>query len=312
MNRIEQNAIKVGLYCGSWGPNIGNAFLNLGAKVTIQNAFPNSKIYPIGCASHWFFNRYIGNKTEFKGNSFEIGEVVDLDIIVVAGMIMCNEFVSNNGITFVKAAARNVPILLLGTGSKHYTIDEADCFSSFMNSLFKYAVITRDDDSFEQYKGKLSNLYSGIDSAFFLSDYYSPPKLILPPFNVVNFDSTSKPPQIDHQVDHIIHTRHTSNALRSSNFIYPNTLISDVPEDYLTVYSQVETTYSDRVHACVATLVYGNKARLYSDTPRRSLFAKLNVERIDREVATLDMNKLSKLKQNQIDLVKMLITELVS
>lgn len=52
----------------------------------------------------------------------------------------------------------------------------------------------------------------------------------------------------------------------------PDTVASDEPWTYMTVYSSVDLVLSDRVHACVAALAYGNPAMLFSSSPRAGLF----------------------------------------
>ena len=305
--------LRIGLYCGLWPTNIGNAFFELGVKATLKLAFPDCEIYNIGGTTHWLVN-YNANHYKMnwaKGNSFEIGEVANIDVIVFAGMTMCKEFVENNGISFIRAAKRGVATLLLGTGAAYYTEDEADLYADFLNSLSRYAVITRDDDTFNIYKDRIKNISTGIDSAFFLPDYYAPPKLDLQPYNVVNFDSEQLEPQISHNVNLIIYTHHSIMDIRKDYISKPNTLISGVPEDYLALYSQVNETHSDRIHACVATLAYGNKARLYNNTPRKSLFSKLHADKITEKVVSLDMNLLNQLKKEQVEKTRLLISELL-
>lgn len=306
--------LRIGLYCGLWPTNIGNAFFEFGVKATLDLAFPDCEVYHIGGTTHWLVNHAASRHKMncVKGNSFEIGEVADIDLIVFAGMSMCKEFVDNNGISFLRAANRGVATLLLGTGAALYTEDEANYYADFLNSLSRYAVITRDDDTFNLYKDKIKNISAGIDSAFFLPDYYVPPKLELPPYNVVNFDSYETPPEMLHNVDHIIYTHHNILDIRKSHIDKPNTLISGVPEDYLTLYSQVNETHSDRIHACVATLAYGKKAKLYSNTPRKSLFSKINAHKITDQVVALDMDLLKQLKRDQVEKTRLLISELLS
>lgn len=309
-----KKTLKIGLYCGLWPINIGNAFFEYGVKATLRLAYPDCEIYHIGGTTHWLINRAASHYdiNNLKGNSFEIGEVADVDIIVFAGMSMCKEFVDNNGISFVKAAKRGVATLLLGTGAAFYTEDEANYYADFLNSLSRYAVITIDDDTFNLFKDKLRNISTGIDSAFFLPEYYTPPRLELPAYDVVNFDSVETPPQISHSADHIIYTHHNILDIKQNHINKPNTLISGVPEDYLALYSQVNEAHSDRVHACVATLAYRNKARLYNNTPRKSLFSKLQVDKITEQVVSLDMDLLNQLKKEQVNQVRILIRELLS
>lgn len=319
--------LKIGLYIGSWPQNIGNAFFDLGAKAILQQAVPEATFYPVGGAVHWMFMasarnregrilskaRKILNKEVFSTNSFEIGQVAKVDLLVFAGMSMCKEFVDNNGRTFVEASRRGVPTLGLGAGASQYTAEEADVFSEFLNGLCNYAIITRDDDTFDMFKGKLKNVWAGIDCAFCLPDYYTPPKLDLPPYDIENFDAMKTAPSIDHGGRMVIHTHHDLWGPFSAHYMSkPNTLISDVPEDYLTLYSQVKESHADRVHTCVASLAYGNCARLYSKTPRKALFSKVGLPDITQRVCNLNQALLMELKQKQIAQTRAYIEQLLS
>jgi hypothetical protein len=325
--KVKKN-IKVGLYIGSWPQNIGNAFFDLGAKAILQAALPEATFYPMGGAVHWMFmasakhhqGGRIGSKVREilqqpakpKGQSLEIGQLAEVDLIVFAGMSMCKEFVENNGRTFVEASKRGVATLGLGAGGALYDREESEVFSEFLNGLGKYAIITRDDDTFNLFQGKINNIWSGIDCAFFLPDYYQPPKLALTHYDIENFDYAEQHPEIDHNGRKIIYTHHDLWGPLPKRYIgKKDTLVSDVPEDYLTLYSQVNETYADRVHACVVTLAYGNKARLYSTTPRKALFSKVGVPHITEKVCQLDMEKLKDLKTKQINQTRKFVEELL-
>ena len=176
--------LKIGLYIGAWPQNIGNAFFDLGARAILAKAFPEAHFFPTGGAVHWMFTASalsnagrVGRRLgELAGrdftspNSFEIGEAAEVDLLVFAGMSMCEEFVRNNGKTFYKAAERGIPVLGLGAGGSLYTKKEAEIFSQFLIALSRYAIITRDDDTFGMFESRLDNIWSGIDAAFFLPD----------------------------------------------------------------------------------------------------------------------------------------------
>lgn len=68
----------------------------------------------------------------------------------------------------------------------------------------------------------------------------------------------------------------------------PNAVCSDEPFTYLTVYAGSSLTITDRVHACVATLAYGNPAILYKHSPRGQLFDRLGLGDVGERVRTLD------------------------
>ncbi len=320
--------LKIGLYIGSWPQNIGNAFFDLGARAILQQAVPEATFYPLGGAVHWMFmasekhhrggfknrvDHHLKRPVVSSGNSLEIGQLAEVDLIVFAGMSMCKEFVDNNGRTFIEASKRGVATLGLGAGGALYDTEESVVFSQFINSLGRSAIITRDQDTYDLFDGRIKNMWSGIDCAFFLPDYYKPPKLAIEPYDIENFDYVEKHPDIEHDGRRVIYTHHDLWGPLPKRYINkPNTLVSDVPEDYLTLYSQVNETYADRVHACVASLAYGNKARLFSTTPRKALFSRVGVPTITSELCKLDMDLLAELKRTQIAKTREYVLNLIS
>lgn len=193
---------KIGLYIGAWPTNIGNAFFDLGARALLKAAVPEATFYPMGGAVHWMFKESgrrhsLNPKTKMfslseeaaAAHSFEIGQAAEVDLIVFAGMSLCSEFAEVNGPTFLKAAQRGVAVMGLGAGAAAYTEEEAEIFSSFFGKIERHALITRDEDTFTLFNGKIQQIRSGIDCAFFLPDHYTPPKLDLPVYDVENFDA---------------------------------------------------------------------------------------------------------------------------
>ena len=88
-----------------------------------------------------------------------------------------------------------------------------------------------------------------------------------------------------------------------------NIMCSDYPLDYLFLYRNVTVTYSDRVHACIPSLSFGNKAQLFSDSARVALFENVGIDlnEIKSHPVSLDQQKLKELQDAQIDyLAKML------
>ena len=53
--------------------------------------------------------------------------------------------------------------------------------------------------------------------------------------------------------------------------------------DYLLLYRNASEVYSDRVHACIPTLAFGNKARLFSNSPRIALFENAKIPDVKGE-----------------------------
>lgn len=67
-----------------------------------------------------------------------------------------------------------------------------------------------------------------------------------------------------------------------------NSIASDDPWTYLTLYANTSLTYSDRVHACVATIAYGRPAMFRNPGTRRSvLFEAAGCRSIATEPSTM-------------------------
>jgi hypothetical protein len=79
---------------------------------------------------------------------------------------------------------------------------------------------------------------------------------------------------------------------------------SDEPYTYLSVYSGTALTLSDRVHACVATLAYGNPARLFTPSPRARLFDRLGLSAIRERPMTLPSRVLEGAKREELEFLR--------
>ncbi|ADE55003.1 polysaccharide pyruvyl transferase family protein [Coraliomargarita akajimensis] len=84
----------------------------------------------------------------------------------------------------------------------------------------------------------------------------------------------------------------------------PNAVCSDEPFTYLTVYAGSSLTITDRVHACVATLAYGNPAILYKHSPRGQLFDRLGLGDVGERVRTLDPKLLEQEQEAELAFLK--------
>lgn len=325
---VSTENLRIGMYAGSWPQNIGNAFFDFGAEAIIRKAFPHAEIFRTGGAVHWMFNNSKKAKLglvgrvlrkvspthhHLNGNSIEIGQFADIDLLVFPGMSMCEEFAFHNGPTFLEASRNGVAVLGLGAGGSLYTERDTEKFAQFFNQLSNSAIITRDDDTFNMFKGRINNIQSGIDCAFFLPDYFNAPKLKLDKYNVFTFDSSPIPGELKRENNKIFYAHHDLWGPLSSKYTSKEgTLVSDVPEDYLTLYANCEVTYSDRVHACIASLAYGNGAKLFSDTPRKALFNKVGIPTITNEVVRLDQQKIEILKNQQVELTKVAVESILT
>jgi hypothetical protein len=95
------------------------------------------------------------------------------------------------------------------------------------------------------------------------------------------------------RTDHRLHP-----AIAKKTYRYPNVLVNDTPYPYLDCYRSARITLSNRVHACVAALSYGNHAMLFSRTPRSMLLERIGVESIGQCPQQADMKVLEKEKKD--------------
>jgi len=317
--------MRILYYGGGWPTNIGNSFIDLGAMALLRAAVPTAEIAFASEMLRWFYNyglqkpkrltrRWLYKKLNTSNypvgmnDAFDVAAFIRCDIAVFSGMAMCQDFIKVNGPTISSLHERNIPILLLGTGGDKYNDDEKEAFGYFVEQIQPLAFISRDINSYNLFSNFVKNAFSGIDCGFFLPESYSPFQLVIPPYRILAFDSMPEPNIKNDDGLMVIRSHHC--CFENIPYKYQHhgkTLISDIPYDYINIYSNAEEVHSDRVHACVAALSYGRKARLYHNTPRGSLFSVVDAENINKEIIQLDLDSLSLKKMNQIELVRQLI-----
>jgi hypothetical protein len=300
------------LYYGAgWPTNIGNAFIDLGAQALIKQAVPEAQVFFASEMPRWL----LGYKMpKYTNNAFDIAAYAKCDFLIFSGMAMCEEFVKVNGPSVLEAKKRGVKVILLGTGGELYDQKEYKIYSEFLKELEPLAFISRDKESFESYKNIVENSIEGIDCGFFLPLAYQPPELDIPSYTVINFDSMPIPK--DNELSDIcsrqetIYTHHECwGPIPEKLRLKPKTLISDIPEDYLTLYANADKIYTDRVHSCVAALSYGKKAKLFHHTLRGGLLNVVGANQIRDELISISIEDLNKRRELQINILSKIIKE---
>lgn len=108
------------------------------------------------------------------------------------------------------------------------------------------------------------------------------------------------PERIDGKL--VVRTDHRYNPfLMKKNYRASNSYSGDVPYSYLNIYANADLTISNRVHACVATVSYGNPAMLFTHSPRAYLLKRLGLDRIKNEPQRVDLAYLSDEKTKLIE-----------
>lgn len=103
----------------------------------------------------------------------------------------------------------------------------------------------------------------------------------------------------------IVRSEHRFNPhITSKIYKRANAVASDEPWTYFTLYANSKLTITDRVHACVATLAYGNPAILYKHTKRAHLFDRLGLDGIGKNALELDAGYLQAEKNKLLNFLQ--------
>jgi len=313
----DAKAGQILYYGAGWPTNIGNAFIDLGAMAILRRAAPNAQIAFASEMPRWFFWRASRESRRFRfsrtakhpdmKDALDVASVTQCALVVFAGMAMCEEFITVNGPTVLALARRGVPALLLGTGALAYSDQEKNLFGGFLRQIRPIGFVSRDDRSYDMFADCVPRARRGIDCGFFLPEAYATPPLVIPAYIVAAFDSMPEP-ALNLRGRQLMRAHHDCWGPPKKDYLSAdNTLISDIPYDYLALYANAEEVHSDRVHACVAALAYGRRARLYSQTPRGSLFGPVDAERIRDDLVQLDLQLLAEKKRAQVEFVREII-----
>lgn len=304
------------LQCGGgWADSIGNAFIDFGSLYALKKAAPKSTATLSSNFPKSYLARGLSNPIRIlDGAIFDrLNNLLDLrnvsrpDYIVLSGEVLSETWIKL--CAFPKLFEKNSKVIIHGGGGSKYTPKEFDFVRSFLKKINLYAFISRDERTFKEYDGIAEHSFSGIDCAFFCRYYFSPIPLNLPEYITLTFDKI-KEPSMAHEKRMIIRTHHAywSQCGLLKKFFYfkrqkfdkKNTLISDVPEDYLNIYSQSQEVHSDRIHACIPALAFGRKAKLYINTPRIALFERIGAGQIKSTLTNISPKVLEKEAEKQI------------
>ena len=233
-------------------------------------------------------------------NYLDLSLYIKSDFVVLSGCILDWCILRQFGSTLLNLKNKNVKIIINGGGGTYYTEKVISAVRKFLKKIEPYAFISRDEIAFENYNDLARYSYNGIECAFFLNDYFTPAKLEMPKYCVFCFDRGPES-EIEIKDRLIVRTHHAHYCDPPQKYLdNPNTLISDIPDDYLNLYANAEAVYTDRVHACVAALSFGTPCRLFYKTSRALLFDRVEARGIEKELTYPNTNKIEKEKKKQI------------
>lgn len=336
---------SVGLFTSVYFNNIGNGFIDLGAEATLQlakiddyeiiktsqcsnfAASMSKKFYlkenPI---VNWMwvhlmqkFSKKLHDKSYKSVRNMDVisgAKIFKFDYFIIPGCVLTVPFFTIYGELLKEKANEGTKIIFLGASGNFYTDYEISFVTQYLKEIKPYAIMTRDKVAYENYRLLSKNSYNGIDNVFFVNKLNIPKlKNNLGEYVVVNIEE----PKHQKEKDGIIKKLQTENKniVFTNHKPYPYSkigklarekiYISDYPLDYLLLYKNASVVYSDRVHACIPTLSFGNKAFLISDSPRKSLFENVGLENITKEI--VQIKELEKKQEEQISFLSNLLKD---
>ena len=215
---------KIGYLTQWWVTNIGNAFIDMGAEISIFEAIRDSScdlvqvsafsmvpdsglqggitgfMYNIRPLTRFFwklFSRYLEKNALEKlyekiikaSNTFNLAEVVKVDYFVFSGCVLTIPFFKIFDNLFNKLKSQGTKIILYGCGGSSYSDFEINFVRNKLKEIQPYALITRDSLAFQNYSDLAEHSFDGIDCAFFVNKLpYKRIELNMPPYVVLSFD----------------------------------------------------------------------------------------------------------------------------
>ncbi len=308
--------MNVGLFTSVYFNNIGNGFIDLGAEEALKRALPEEAnlIKLSQCANYaasmsrfytikenvivnfvWKrimqrFSRNIHDKTYNVVETLNVSSIprmVDLDYLVIPGCVLTVHFFKIYGELLKEKTEQGCKLIFLGASGNYYTDFEIDSVSKWLELLKPFAIMTRDSMAYEKYSRFSQNSFNGIDNAFFVNLLNIPSLKTNPKDYVVINLEEPRNARIKKELEkeckssnkEMIFSNHKPYPYSNlSKMIKKGIIVSDYPQDYLILYKNATEVYSDRVHACIPTLSFGNKAKLFSNSERIKLFNNVEVE----------------------------------
>ena len=296
---------KIALLTSVTFNNIGNGFIDLGAEAALMKALPlNAELFKVSSNANfaatmgqmfmlkenpiinWLWVHTMQRaakklhdrsyKTVKTQNIFSMASMVKCDYFIIPGCVLTVPFFTIYGDLIKRKAEQGSKIIFLGASGNFYTEYEVKFVSEYLRKLRPYAIMTRDILAYKYYANFTKNSYNGIDNVFFVNLLNLPQiDTDLTPYVVLNIEEP-KHYRIKEELKNIFKEKNIVYSYHKpfpytkvSKLVKNGVIVSDNPMDYLLLYRNASEVYSDRVHACIPTLAFGNKARLFSNSPRK-------------------------------------------
>lgn len=315
---------KIALLTSVTFNNIGNGFIDLGAEAALMKALPlNAELFKVSSNANfaatmgqmfmlkenpiinWLWVHTMQRaakklhdrsyKTVKTQNIFSMASMVKCDYFIIPGCVLTVPFFTIYGDLIKRKAEQGSKIIFLGASGNFYTEYEVKFVSEYLRKLRPYAIMTRDILAYKYYANFTKNSYNGIDNVFFVNLLNLPQiDTDLTPYVVLNIEEP-KHYRIKEELKNIFKEKNIVYSYHKpfpytkvSKLVKNGVIVSDNPMDYLLLYRNASEVYSDRVHACIPTLAFGNNARLFSNSPRIALFENAKIPDVRERLVSIE------------------------
>lgn len=317
--------MKIGYIGGFWATNIGNSFYNLGALHLLKKIFGEDNVFFVPDPPQWFWSNV--------KNDYPLIEKLDLDMFVISGPCLSTSLIKVYKTLFDSLKQNNKKLAFISTGASAYTEEEAEEVSKFLNNYDVEFLMTRDTSTYDLYRNRVNTVvFDGICTSMFLNDAVNVPN-VNDDYIVSNFAFFKEPeitydgqwsakhrllPVFQKEINgyKVVRTNNATIMPRIPKvhegyllFQRDNSYYSDLPYGYLSILKSAKTVFSDRVHTCAATLIFGGEAMYIkgskrSTDGRNNLFSRIGVDTIYSQPTKLDLNMIIQEKQKMISFLE--------
>lgn len=174
---------------GFWSTNMGNSFYDLGCIYVLKEALSGAEVVftQDQPGYYWQIN---GNNPK---NTLNYIECIKPGYLVIGGPMISEQFTRYWCKTLENISNYGTKLILLSAGCISYDEKEKQILRDFMKKFKPYALISRDNYTYENYGDLACYSYDGICCAFFANDYFRPYKLDIEPYVIFGFDEIEEP-----------------------------------------------------------------------------------------------------------------------
>lgn len=318
--------------------NVGNDFFYNGVSYALEKA-------GIRVSGTYFnpYNAYHLSKSQSQNNLDYQSWDSEADYVIVSGPVLDLDFGFHFEPMLKMAKSTGKKILLLSVGGRKYDKQEIEHCTGILDQYPPHVFISRDEETFNNYHTLASHSYNGICFAFFAPDYFTGYKT-KEEYYAVCFDFAPEPDlrlitdnisrgilqnlgklhgtksklnkiyhvlqrQFPESINGTKIVRLNHRPIRNPRLVFnrKNVISSFTSEVYLNIYKNARMTITDRLHAAVVTLAFGNEAMLCLSSNRTKLLDRAGINGCINNVYKADLDSLNEEKEHQLNFLRRVI-----